>query len=139
MYIDDMPRTTTELSGAFVLSTHAHAKIVSIDASGALAMPGVHSFVSAKDVPGLNSFGPAVPDDQVFADGVVKCIGYPLGMILADTHVRNQAVHPGICAHTTRSMLVLQLVLSLSSTTIFLRYLLLSKQLKPNHITASER
>ena len=34
-----------------VLSTKAHARIVSIDASPALAHPGVRAFFSAKDVP----------------------------------------------------------------------------------------
>ena len=50
-YIDDMPHAANELFGAFVLSTEAHADIVSIDTSVALALPGVHSVVTSDDVP----------------------------------------------------------------------------------------
>ena len=138
MYIDDMPRTTTELSGSFVVSTRAHAKIISIDSSAALAMPGVHSFVSAKDVPGLNSFGPAVPDDHVFADGVVRCIGYPVGMILADTHVRTHRF-PEYNPYNTRNMHALLLALLSSSTRTFRPYFLSSKQSRLNRFSASEK
>ena len=49
MYVDDMPRYAHELAGSFVLSTEAHAEIVSIDTSAALDMVGVHSVVDARD------------------------------------------------------------------------------------------
>ena len=51
-----------------VQSTRAHARIVSLDPSDALALPGVHAFFSAKDLPGdKNLYGPVIHDDFVFA------------------------------------------------------------------------
>ena len=41
------------LWGVTVRSPHAHAKIVSLDVSEALAMAGVHAVLTHADVPGL--------------------------------------------------------------------------------------
>ena len=46
LYIDDVPPPVGTLDGALVLSPHAHARIVSIDVSRALAVPGVVSVAS---------------------------------------------------------------------------------------------
>jgi xanthine dehydrogenase/oxidase len=69
-----MPRFENELYLALVLSTRAHAEILSIDASQALAMEGVHAFFSAKDLPQprfQNCHG-IIHDDKVFAEGIVS-------------------------------------------------------------------
>ena len=69
---------------ALVASTIAHGKLLSVDASKALAVPGVVAFISAQDVPGSNVEG-AFADEQVFATNVVRAIGQPIGLIVADT------------------------------------------------------
>lgn len=56
-----------ELFISFVLSRRAHARIVSVDPKPALALKGVHDYIDHKDVPGLNKFGPEMPDEEVFA------------------------------------------------------------------------
>lgn len=69
-----MPHFENELYLALVLSTRAHAEILSIDPTQALAMEGVHAFFSAKDLPEpqfRNCHG-IIHDDQVFADGKVS-------------------------------------------------------------------
>jgi xanthine dehydrogenase/oxidase len=69
-----MPHFENELYLTLVLSTQAHAEIVSVDASQALAMDGVHAFFSAKDLsepPFRNCHG-ILHDDQVFAEGKVS-------------------------------------------------------------------
>ena len=50
IYADDLslPRM---LHAKLLRSIHAHARIVSIDASAALAMPGVHAVITGKDLP----------------------------------------------------------------------------------------
>ncbi|KAG9349147.1 hypothetical protein JZ751_029470 [Albula glossodonta] len=53
-YFDDMPTFQDELFLFMVTSTRAHAKIISVDESEALALPGVVAYVSARDVPGVN-------------------------------------------------------------------------------------
>ena len=61
-----------ELHAALVLSTKSHARLGSVDASNALAMPGVVDFVSHRDVPGSNKSGPnPVKDEEIFATETV--------------------------------------------------------------------
>ena len=55
----------------FVYSTKAHAKIISVDYSKALEMPGVKDYISHKDVPGPNIWGVDVADEEVFASSKV--------------------------------------------------------------------
>lgn len=45
----------------------------SIDTSDAMEVPGVVTFLSAKDVPGSNLTGPIIYDETVFADDKVFC------------------------------------------------------------------
>ncbi|CAH1710177.1 unnamed protein product [Chironomus riparius] len=85
MYIDDMPRHDNELYIGLVLSTKAHAKIISIDASEALKEPGIHAFFSAKDLTeSQNKFGVIIQDEEVFRRDTVTSQGQTLGIILGD-------------------------------------------------------
>ena len=56
-----------------------------VDASAALAMPGVAGYFGAGDVP-HNEIGPVVHDEQVFASEYVTCVGHQIGIVVADTH-----------------------------------------------------
>lgn len=92
IYCDDIPRMENELYLALVLSTKAHAKILSIDASEALAMPGVHAFFSSKDITQHeNEVGPVFHDEEVFASEKVYCQGQVIGAIAADNQTIAQA------------------------------------------------
>lgn len=51
VYVDDMPKVGNEGFGALVLSKKAHAKIVSVDATEAIEMDGVHAYVDHTDLP----------------------------------------------------------------------------------------
>ena len=59
-----------ELYLALVMSTKACANIISVDASTALTLPGVVTYVDHRDIPegGKNAFGPMVHDQPIFAD-----------------------------------------------------------------------
>ncbi|KAM9628834.1 LOW QUALITY PROTEIN: aldehyde oxidase 2-like [Morphnus guianensis] len=70
VYIDDICPVDGELSLAVVTSIKAHAKIISIDASEALQVPGVVDVVTAGDVPGENG-----KDEQAYAEDKVVCVG----------------------------------------------------------------
>ncbi|KAK3736913.1 hypothetical protein RRG08_000655 [Elysia crispata] len=83
VYVDDMTPIQGELHMALVTSTRSYAKILSIDPSAALQLPGVVDFVSAKDVPGVNSLG--IKMDTVFAVDEVTCQGQIIGAIVAET------------------------------------------------------
>ncbi|MGG7104056.1 molybdopterin-dependent oxidoreductase [Rhodococcus sp. 24CO] len=72
-------------------SPHAHARIVSIDTSAALAVPGVHRVYTWKDVP-RKRFTTAIhtdhlvdPDDTYILDNVVRFVGQRVVAVLADT------------------------------------------------------
>lgn len=89
VYLDDMPHYENELYLALVMSSKAHARIVSIDATDALRLAGVHAFYSAKDLSAhANEVGPIIHDEEVFVSERVTAQGQPLGAIVAD----NQAI-----------------------------------------------
>ncbi|XP_073502610.1 aldehyde oxidase-like isoform X1 [Phyllobates terribilis] len=84
VYCDDMPRIEGELFLALVTSSKAHAKIISLDVTEALSMPGVCDIITAKDVPGSNNFSYYNWPDQLLADNKVLCVGYIICAVVAD-------------------------------------------------------
>jgi CO/xanthine dehydrogenase Mo-binding subunit len=64
----------------------AHARILSIDASEALAVPGVHAVFTAADLPQpVPRFGPQFVDRPVIATGETKYHGEPVAAVAAET------------------------------------------------------
>ncbi|KAJ6490221.1 Molybdopterin-binding domain of aldehyde dehydrogenase-domain-containing protein [Mycena vitilis] len=92
VYVDDMPKVGNEGYGALVLSTRAHANILSVDASAALEMEGVVSWVSHVDLPNerANWWGGTALDEVFFAVDEVVYHGQPIGMIVAQTKILAQ-------------------------------------------------
>ncbi|RKE19291.1 xanthine dehydrogenase family protein molybdopterin-binding subunit [Streptomyces sp. TLI_171] len=79
------------LWGAVLRSPYPHARIVSVDTSAALAVPGVHAVITAADLPagpdGNPDGAPAgsvVADRPVLAAGVVRHHGEPVAAVAAD-------------------------------------------------------
>ena len=70
------------LCGKILRSPHPHARIVSIDASEALKLPGVEAVVTAEDLPKTN-YGEFLHDQTGFAVDKVRCIGDPIGAVAA--------------------------------------------------------
>ena len=85
LYVDDLPITPGTLHGALVLSSHACARISRIDASRALASPGVAAVVVAADIPGKNDIGPIRGDEPLLPRDVVEYEGQPVVAVAADT------------------------------------------------------
>ena len=81
------PSRKNELYGVLVLSTKAHAKILGVDASAALDMPGVFDYVDHHDLPSpeANWWGAPVCDEVFFAVDEVFTSGQPIGMVLANS------------------------------------------------------
>jgi CO/xanthine dehydrogenase Mo-binding subunit len=72
-------------------SPHAHARVVSIDKTAALAVPGVHRVYSWEDVP-RKRYSTAIhtdhlvdPDDTYILDNVVRFAGQRVVAVLADS------------------------------------------------------
>ncbi|XP_022753579.1 xanthine dehydrogenase 1-like isoform X2 [Durio zibethinus] len=85
-YTDDTAMPPNGLHAALVLSKKPHARILSIDDSGAKSSPGFAGSFFAKDVPGSNKIGPVVLDEELFASEFVTCVGQVIGVVVADTH-----------------------------------------------------
>lgn len=90
-YVNDIIKVEEEYFADVLLADRGPATISKIDVTKALAYPGVHKFVTAKDIPGKNlavSKGyPAfiLADEKLFADGEVQFAGQMLGAIIADS------------------------------------------------------
>ncbi|MFD9126836.1 xanthine dehydrogenase family protein molybdopterin-binding subunit [Kitasatospora sp. NPDC059571] len=69
------------LWGAVLRSPHVHARIVSVDTSAALALPGVHAVVTATDLASC----PPAGDRPVLAAEVVRHHGEPIAAVAAET------------------------------------------------------
>ncbi|HEV7854116.1 MAG TPA: molybdopterin cofactor-binding domain-containing protein [Mycobacterium sp.] len=85
----------TEMDGMLHLkvlhSPHAHARIVSIDTTAALVVPGVHRVYTWQDVP-QKRFNTAIhtdhlvdPDDTLILDNVVRFVGQRVVAVVADS------------------------------------------------------
>lgn len=75
------------LYGATLRSQHPHARILSIDASAALAQPGVRRVLTYQDVPGELRHGLVEYDWPAFAGGPnpARYYGDPIALVVADT------------------------------------------------------
>jgi xanthine dehydrogenase D subunit len=78
------------LWGATVRSPHPYARIVSIDPSAALALPGVHAVLTHADVPGRKVYGLEIPDQPVLAIDVVRYWGEAVALVAADSPERTR-------------------------------------------------
>ncbi|MEA3185541.1 MAG: hypothetical protein QOJ74_2018, partial [Ilumatobacteraceae bacterium] len=86
------------LWGATLRSPHAHARIRSIDVSGAWKIDGVAAIVTAEDVPGRATYGLISKDQPVFASDVVRYVGEPVAAVAAD--------HPETCRRAMAAIVV---------------------------------
>ncbi len=90
-YVDDEARRRPMLEAWPVLSTQARARIRGIDASAALAVPGVVTVLTARDVPGLNDVGAQARDEPLLADGEIAYHGQAVALVVAEDRDTAQA------------------------------------------------
>jgi selenium-dependent xanthine dehydrogenase len=81
------------LYGKNVFSRYARARILAIDAAGALAMPGVVAVYTAKDIPGKRSIGHLAQDwpGMIAVGEQTNCCGDTLAMVVAETRAQAEA------------------------------------------------
>ncbi len=84
VYTDDLtlPRM---LHAKLLRSIHAHARILSIDASEALAMPGVHAVITGKDLPEYFGIIPWTEDEQALCEDKARYVGDAIAAVAADS------------------------------------------------------
>jgi len=84
-YTDDIAEPRDLLHVAVGMSTVAHASIGDIDLNPVLAAAGVVDACHARDISGLNNYGPIVKDDPIFATDLVQYVGQPIFAVAATT------------------------------------------------------
>ena len=91
-YSSDLTREGM-LWGATLRSPHPYARIVAIDTSEALRMPGVQAVLTHLDVPGQKLYGLEIHDQPVLAIDVVRYWGEAVALVAADhpEHARRAA------------------------------------------------
>jgi CO/xanthine dehydrogenase Mo-binding subunit len=81
-------------------SDRHHARLVSVDTSAALAVPGVVTVLTHKDIPNnlytpLKLIGVTPDDEPILADGKVRYLGEPIVAVVAESEA---AAHAGVAA-----------------------------------------
>ena len=86
VYADDLtlPRM---LHGKLLRSIHAHARIRAIDASAALALPGVHAVITGKDLPEYFGIIPWTQDEQALCEEKARYVGDAIAAVAADSEL----------------------------------------------------
>lgn len=84
-YVDDVPEVRGTLHAAPILSNVARGRLLGVDTSEAITMPGVKGVVLAQDIPGDPVLATFVHDEPIFARDTVECIGQVVGLVVADT------------------------------------------------------
>ncbi len=86
VYTDDiaLPRM---LHAKLLRSIHAHARIRSIDASQALAMPGVHAVITGRDLPEYYGIIPWTQDEQALCEEKARYVGDAIAAVAAESEL----------------------------------------------------
>ena len=102
LYTDDLLARFPGLLHAWpVLAPHAHAELMQLDASAALAAPGVVTVLTAADVPGEGDSGPVRHDEPIFPSEVMfhnQPVAWVLGETLEAARLGALAVVRGVPA-----------------------------------------
>jgi xanthine dehydrogenase large subunit len=87
-YVDDMAELKGTLYAAPVMSNVAHGRLLGLDCSAALAMPGVVGVVQAADIAGDPLLATYAHDEPILAQGKVEHIGQVVALVVADSVMR---------------------------------------------------
>ncbi|MET1060375.1 MAG: xanthine dehydrogenase subunit D, partial [Nocardioides sp.] len=92
LWMDDM------LWGVTLRSPHPHARILRVDITEALKLPGVFAVLTHDDVPGQKSYGLEHQDQPVLAIDTVRYQGEPVALVAAD--------HPEVARQAAKKIVV---------------------------------
>ncbi|MEO1249890.1 MAG: xanthine dehydrogenase molybdopterin binding subunit, partial [Pseudomonadota bacterium] len=85
-FIDDLPEPAGLLHVQLGTSSHAHARILSMNLDQVRAHPGVELVLTADDIPGENDISPTHRHDEpVLAEELVEYVGQPIFAVAATT------------------------------------------------------
>jgi CO/xanthine dehydrogenase Mo-binding subunit/aerobic-type carbon monoxide dehydrogenase small subunit (CoxS/CutS family) len=86
LFTEDIPDPEGTLFLSTKRSEKAHANIRSIDSSKAEKIPGVIRVITAKDIPGENSYGKIVRDIPVLASDKVRSYADAVALVVAESY-----------------------------------------------------
>jgi 4-hydroxybenzoyl-CoA reductase alpha subunit len=86
IYADDI-RLPRMLHAKLLRSPHPHARIRSLDAREALAIPGVHAVITGKDLPVRFGIIPWTEDEQALCEEKVRYVGDAVAAVAADSEL----------------------------------------------------
>ncbi len=84
VYTDELPPARDLVSLWPVSAKHAHARLDGIDASAALALPGVLAVLTAADIPGVNDTGPIKHDEPLLPVDTIEYHGQAVAWVVAE-------------------------------------------------------
>ncbi len=94
LYVDDIPEPDGIAYAELVLSTQAHAKILSVNFEEAMKIKGVLKVIDWRDIDTLkgdNALGPILHDEEAFAKEEVHHHGAVIACVIAETYKAAQA------------------------------------------------
>jgi xanthine dehydrogenase large subunit len=116
-YVDDLWMTLTGTVHLWPVTVqHAHARVLGIDSTSALARPGVLTVLTAADVSGENDTGPARHDEPLFPSEV--CFhGQPVAWVVAESEAqaREAAAHVAVEVEALPAILSIEAAITAES------------------------
>ncbi|MEO7099767.1 MAG: xanthine dehydrogenase molybdopterin binding subunit [Luteolibacter sp.] len=85
LYVHDTALRRDALTVWLVRSNHARAKLLGVDYSKAIDAPGIHSVLTAADIPGLNNTGPSRHDEPLFATDEIQFHGQLIAAVIGES------------------------------------------------------
>lgn len=95
IYTDDL-KLHDMLHAVPIYSELSRAKLISLDTSAALKLPGVIAVITAKDIPGNIYYGQIIKDYPVLVDKDINSTGDVLALVVAKTREQAIAAVPSI-------------------------------------------
>jgi len=83
-YVEDI-ETPGMLHAALVFPGCASGRLIGVDPSPALAIPGVHAVLTARDIPGENQIGVVESDQPLLPDETIRYSGDAVAIVAADS------------------------------------------------------
>ncbi len=87
LFVDDTLVPEGLLYATVCYSQIAHGKIISISIDKAEKVKGVKSIFTSKDIPGENQIGGIIQDEELLAKNIVKFVGQPIAIVVADSQL----------------------------------------------------
>ena len=85
-YVDDILKPQGTLHLAVGKSSHAHARVLSMDLSAVKAAAGVIDVITFKDLTAKTDIGPVFDGDPLMVDEITEYVGQTLFVVVATSH-----------------------------------------------------